>query len=85
MNFLVALTTPIFLAHSTYGVYFLFGGACFVTVLVCFLTMPETKGKSLEEIDAAFTNNAIHRLSSATQRKDGNHRAWFGKILGNQS
>lgn len=53
-NFLVALTTPVLLSKSSFVVYFLFAGCSFLTVAVCFLFMPETKGKSLEEVEAAF-------------------------------
>jgi hypothetical protein len=54
MNWIVAFTTPIFLAHSSYGVYFLFGGASALTAIVAVFFMPETRGKSLEDIDASF-------------------------------
>ena len=53
-NFLVALTTPILLAKSSYGAYFLFGGCTLLTAMVCVIFMPETKGKSLEEIEQGF-------------------------------
>ena len=53
-NFLVALTTPILLAKSSYGAYFLFGGCSLFTAIVCFVFVPETKGRSLEEIEEAF-------------------------------
>ena len=53
-NFLVALTTPILLAKSSFGAYFLFGGCTLLTAMVCFIFMPETKGKSLNEIEEAF-------------------------------
>jgi DNA-directed RNA polymerase III subunit RPC2 len=53
-NFLVALTTPILLAKSSFGAYFLFGGCTLFTAVVCFVFMPETKGKSLDEIESAF-------------------------------
>lgn len=64
MNWVVTFTTPIFLAHSSYGVYFLFGGACLLTVLVCVFFMPETRGKTLEDIDASIrrkSSNALER------------------------
>lgn len=32
----------------------MFGGAALLTVGVCIFWMPETRGKSLEEIDASF-------------------------------
>jgi hypothetical protein len=54
VNWIIAFTTPIFLARSTYGVYFFFGTATLLTVVVCVFFMPETRGKSLEDIDASF-------------------------------
>lgn len=57
-NFLVALTTPVLLAKSSFGAYFLFGGCTLLTAIVCFIFMPETKGKSLNEIEAAFRRKA---------------------------
>lgn len=42
------------LARTSYGVYFLFGGCTFLTAVVCWLFMPETRGKSLDEIEQAF-------------------------------
>lgn len=53
-NFLVALFTPSLLANSSYGAYFLFGACTLFTALVCCVFMPETRGKSLDEIDQAF-------------------------------
>lgn len=53
-NFIVALTTPILLAHSSYGAYIFFGACNALTVLVCLFFMPETRGKTLEDIDASF-------------------------------
>lgn len=60
MNWIVAFTTPIFLAHSTYGVYFLFGGASLLVAVVCVFFMPETRGKSLEDIDASFRGKNVN-------------------------
>lgn len=54
VNWIIAFTTPIFLAHSTFGVYFLFGSASLLTVVVCVFWMPETRGRTLEDIDASF-------------------------------
>lgn len=53
-NWLVAITTPIFLAHSSFGAYFLFGSICLATVVLLAMTMPETRGESLEAIQEAF-------------------------------
>ncbi|KAJ4359476.1 uncharacterized protein N0V89_000030 [Didymosphaeria variabile] len=64
VNWIVAFTTPIFLTRSSCGVYFLFGGCCFVTSVVCFLWMPETRGLSLEEIDDIFDKGKKSKASS---------------------
>lgn len=53
-NFLVALTTPVLHDRSSSAAYFLFGGCTFVTAIVCMIWMPETKGKSLEDIEILF-------------------------------
>ncbi|TGO18373.1 hypothetical protein BTUL_0010g00430 [Botrytis tulipae] len=54
VNWIIAFTTPIFLSKSTSGCYWLWGSAALVTVVVAVFWMPETRGKSLEEIDASF-------------------------------
>ncbi|KAK3684059.1 general substrate transporter [Podospora appendiculata] len=61
-NFLVALVTPTLLAKTSYGAYFLFGGCTFVTAVACWLFMPETRGKSLDEIDQAFRESQVSGL-----------------------
>ncbi|KAI1152595.1 general substrate transporter [Nemania diffusa] len=53
-NFLVAFITPIFLARSSSGPYFLFAGFTILTLIVLVLCMPETRGRSLESIEAEF-------------------------------
>ncbi|KAF2638391.1 putative MFS sugar transporter [Massarina eburnea CBS 473.64] len=60
-NFLVALTTPILLDRSAFGAYFLFGGCTLLTAVVCFIWMPETKGKALDEISEAFSRTSPRR------------------------
>ncbi|KAL9095355.1 MAG: hypothetical protein Q9165_002226 [Trypethelium subeluteriae] len=53
-NWLVAFVTPIFLAKSTSGAYFLYGASNTVSVLVLLVCMPETTGRPLEEMDEIF-------------------------------
>ncbi len=50
----MALATPILLAKSSFAAYFLFGGCTLLTAIVCAAFMPETKGKSLDEIEDVF-------------------------------
>ncbi|ORY89542.1 general substrate transporter [Syncephalastrum racemosum] len=55
-NAVVGKFSPILLASSTVGAYVFFGGWCFVMSAFCFFFLPETKGKSLEEIDQLLGN-----------------------------
>lgn len=57
-NWLVAFATPIFLARSAYGAYFLFGGIALLTVVVLATCMRETRGQSLEDIQDAFRQSS---------------------------
>ncbi|KAJ9322275.1 hypothetical protein DTO027B5_6256 [Paecilomyces variotii] len=63
-NFTVALVTPVLLAKSNFGVYFLFGGCCAITVVVSILFMHETRGRTFTQIDEAFKGSSAkgHRL-----------------------
>jgi hypothetical protein len=53
-NWIVAIITPVLLAKSSFGAYFLFGGICAVSVGVLMWSMPETRGLSLEDIQRSF-------------------------------
>ncbi|QDS72329.1 hypothetical protein FKW77_007807 [Venturia effusa] len=57
-NWIVAFTTPILLARSSFAVYYFFGFSTLFAVLVCALVMPETKRRSLEAIDRAFNDGS---------------------------
>ena len=63
VNFAVALTAPLFLRSSLSGPYFLYGSATLLAVCACVL-MPETKGRTLEEIENAFEQKHIVPESS---------------------
>ncbi|KAI0203335.1 general substrate transporter, partial [Astrocystis sublimbata] len=53
-NWLVAILSPILLDASAFAAYFLFGSLALGTVAVLFFSMPETRGRSLEDIQEAF-------------------------------
>ncbi|KAI0046163.1 hypothetical protein FA95DRAFT_1560430 [Auriscalpium vulgare] len=54
VNWIIAFSTPLFLSKSSSGPYFLFGTCSLVTVVVCVLFQPESRGVSLEGLDAIF-------------------------------
>ncbi|OQE16623.1 hypothetical protein PENFLA_c027G08822 [Penicillium flavigenum] len=66
-NFLVALTTPVLLAKSSFGAYFLFGGCCVITVIVGVIFMHETKGRTFGEIEEAFKAQIKQRQLGRSQ------------------
>ncbi|KAI5275739.1 general substrate transporter [Aureobasidium subglaciale] len=76
VNFVVAFTTPVFLQHSSSGIYFMFGAASLLTVVVCATEMPETKGKTLEAIDKAFEHSDEGQQTSVRMRALKLLRKW---------
>ena len=70
-NWLVAIITPIFLARSSFGAYFLFGGLTLSTLLILALFMPETRGKSLEAIQDSFRSPNAHSIRLGRRFLDG--------------
>lgn len=75
-NFIVALITPIFLAHSSFGVYYLFGFCIVFTGLVCLVYMPESRGKSLQTIHREFDESLHRKVMGLLRRRKGQ---WLGK------
>lgn len=63
------MITPILLAKSAYGAYFLFGGLALGTVAVLAAYMPETRGMSLESIQDAFQRPPILDILASHLRK----------------
>ncbi|KAL0570032.1 hypothetical protein V5O48_011930 [Marasmius crinis-equi] len=59
VNTVIAFVTPLFLARTTSGPYFFFGGCSFICVLVCLVFQPETKGLDLEAIDKGFVETPL--------------------------
>ncbi|CAI0653728.1 unnamed protein product [Colletotrichum noveboracense] len=66
-NFVVALTTPPFLAASSYGPYFFFGGCTLLSVIFCAIWMTETKNQSLEAIEAAYLHRKLEKTGGKSQ------------------
>lgn len=54
-SFLIARTTPYMITGLGYGTYFVFGGVITLMGIWAFFFVPETKGISLEEMDALFS------------------------------
>ncbi|CAO3678003.1 unnamed protein product [Rhizopus stolonifer] len=59
MNFVISLFVPVMLTTITWGTYIFFGCCCMVMAVCVFLFFPETKGRSLEEMDLVFSGQIL--------------------------
>ncbi|KAL1591353.1 hypothetical protein SLS60_012052 [Paraconiothyrium brasiliense] len=57
-NFIVGVVTPPMLDSIKYGTFVFFACMCFLAVIWAFLLVPETKGKTLEEMDEMWGDNS---------------------------
>ncbi|KAI9492037.1 general substrate transporter [Zychaea mexicana] len=57
-NFIIGLITPPMLDSIGYGTYVFFGCFCFISFFFVLFLVPETKGRTLEEMDAIFGGNS---------------------------
>ncbi|KAI7014908.1 hypothetical protein KC366_g15652, partial [Hortaea werneckii] len=53
-NFIVGVATPPMFSQAGFGTYVFFAIMCFLGVLWAWIFVPETKGKTLEELDDVF-------------------------------
>lgn len=58
-NFAVGLATSPFIAASNYGTFIFFGGVTTIGVLYVWFFVPETKGRTLEEMDELFGSEGM--------------------------
>lgn len=59
-NFIIGLVTPMMLSTLGWGTYIFFAAFCLLAFLFVWFCVPETKGKSLEDMDAVFGDSAAH-------------------------
>jgi len=57
-NFVVGVATPPMIESIGFGVYIFFGSWCFLAAVWAFFLVPETKGKTLEQMDQIFGDKA---------------------------
>jgi sugar porter (SP) family MFS transporter len=62
MNFVISEICPVMLSSITFGTYIFFGCCGAIMATVVYLFFPETKGRSLEEMDVVFSGSVfVHR------------------------
>lgn len=59
-NFVIGLVTPDMLESWGYGTYLFFAGFCLLALGFVYFFVPETRGRSLEDMDAVFGDVAAH-------------------------
>ncbi|OAA40587.1 D-xylose-proton symporter [Metarhizium rileyi] len=59
-NFIIGLVTPDMLDKIEWGTYIFFACFCLTALAFTYFFVPETKGKSLEDMDVAFGDTAAH-------------------------
>ncbi|CAH0014899.1 unnamed protein product [Clonostachys rhizophaga] len=57
-NFIVGIATPPMLEQIGYGTYIFFGAWCYIAVAWAYFLVPETKGKTLEQMDDVFNDSS---------------------------
>ena len=57
-NFAVAMSTPDMIAALTYGAYIFFGLICVIGAAYVYFLVPETKDRTLEEMDEVFKDES---------------------------
>jgi len=69
-NFAVALSTSPFIDVSQYGAFIFFGAVTTIGVLWVYFLVPETKGRSLEEMDELFGSGDARFAAQDLARKE---------------
>ncbi|KZL78095.1 D-xylose-proton symporter (hexose transporter) [Colletotrichum tofieldiae] len=59
-NFIIGLVTPDMLETIGFGTYLFFAAFCALAFVMTYFFVPETRGKSLEEMDLVFGDTAAH-------------------------
>ncbi|GME42919.1 D-xylose-proton symporter protein [Neofusicoccum parvum] len=59
-NFIIGLVTPDMLETIGYGTYIFFAAFCLLALGFTYFFVPETRGKSLEDMDVVFGDTAAH-------------------------
>lgn len=59
-NFIIGLVTPDMIESIGYGTYLFFAAFALIAFVFTWFIIPETKGKSLEEMDAVFGDTTAH-------------------------
>lgn len=74
-NLFISLISPVMFANITWGTYLFFGVMCLIMAIAVHKFFPETRGRSLEEIQLIFSGALIDH------RPDAHHPATAAEAL----
>ncbi|KAL4759429.1 sugar porter family MFS transporter [Aspergillus foveolatus] len=67
-NFIIGLVTPDMLDSISWGTYIFFAAFCLLALAFTFFFIPETRGKTLEDMDLIFGDTAAHEEKTRIKR-----------------
>ncbi|KAL4961189.1 sugar porter family MFS transporter [Aspergillus stella-maris] len=73
-NFIIGLVTPDMLDSISWGTYIFFAAFCLLALAFTFFFIPETRGKTLEDMDLIFGDTAAHEEKKRIKRIEGQLR-----------
>lgn len=73
MNAIIGKVTPIMIAKISYGTFFFYGACCVVMGAIVLFFLPETKGRTLEEMDEVTPKRSSVKV---TNKSFADFRKW---------
>ncbi|KAG8915253.1 hypothetical protein FRC01_003724 [Tulasnella sp. 417] len=81
-NFAVAMATPDFVTAASWGVYIFLGMMCVIGAAYIFFLVPETMGRTLDEMDELFGDNSGRARADAAVLEQAFHDVGLLKAAG---
>lgn len=77
-NFIIGVIVPTMIEKAGFGTYVFFAGWCILAVVWAYYLVPETKGRTLEQMDEVFGDNSAQEereIMAEVVRNGGARRA----------
>lgn len=80
-NFAVAMSTPDFVAAAPFGAYIFLGLMCVIGAAYVYFLVPETKNRTLDELDAIFGDRSGRSTWEAEQMRQAQREVGLLDLL----
>jgi hypothetical protein len=81
-NFAVAISTPDFVAAAPYGAYIFLGLICVIGSIYVYFWVPETKTRTLEELDELFGDTSGRSLLESEMLEQAQRNVGLLAVVG---